>query len=566
MTFQTFAKYLQKLEGIASRNEMTVVLSEMFTEVSADDARLLAYLSQGKLGPAYKSPDFGIADKQMLKAFKTLKTPNTQDVEALFRKNGDLGLVAQEIKFQIPNSKSQLNIKDVYEKLWDIATVSGTGSQDKKQQLIINLLAQVDAVSAKYIVKIILGKLRTGFSDMTMLDSLSWMLTQDKRKRKEIENMYNVRADLGEIVKTLKTLKAPKALNPQVGTPVLMAKCERAENPTEIWERLDKCALEYKLDGLRIQAHVDKEVTLFSRGLENVTSMYPDICEGLKKQVKTPCIVEGEMIALDKQGNFLPFQETVQRKRKYDILEMLESVPLKIFLFDILSLGGKSLINLPNQKRREMLEKTVIPGETVKLMNRKLVEKEAQIEEFFQKALKDGTEGIIAKKLDGEYAAGSRDFNWIKYKKSYQKSALVDTLDVVVMGYDEGQGKRAKFGIGNFLAGVYHAERDQYFTVAKIGTGLTDQEWNNLRFKIQDLRVKNKPENYEVSKAMGCDHWVGPKIVVEILADEITKSPMHTSGFALRFPRLVSFRDKKPTDSTTMQELEKMFKLQQIGR
>lgn len=559
MNFSTFSKYLQKLEGIPSRNEMTIVLAEMFKESSPEDARLLAYLSQGKLGPAYKSPDFGIADKSMVKALGP-------EADKLFKQKGDLGLVAQELKSKRAGEQESISVKEVYKKLWDIATISGTGSQDKKQQLIINLLSEVDPVSAKYVVKMILGKLRTGFSDMTMLDSISWMLLGSKKLKPQIEAMYNVRADLGEIIMQIKQNRQPKQLEPEIGTPVLMARAERAVNASDIWERLTKCAVEYKLDGLRIQAHINKDVALFSRGLENVTSMYPDICDGLKKQIKSPCIVEGEMIALDKHGNFLPFQETVQRKRKYDILEMLESVPLKIFLFDILALDGKSLLNLPNEERRKILEKTVATGDTVKLMNRKLVEKEIEIENFFQQALNDGTEGIIAKKLDGEYAAGSRDFNWIKYKKSYQQSALADTMDVVVMGYDEGQGKRAKFGIGDFLAGVYEPKTDKYLTVAKIGTGLTDEEWKRIVSILKSQIASTKPNSFDVSKAMNCDHWVEPKIVVEILADEITKSPMHTSNYALRFPRLVSFREKKPTDATTMQELEKMFKLQQMGR
>ena len=559
MDFSVFSQYLQKLEAIASRNEMTVVLAQMFAEASAEDARLISYLCQGKLGPAYKSPDFGIADKSMVKALGP-------EAEKLFKQKGDLGLVAQELN----TGKGKMSVKQVYDKLWEIATISGTGSQDKKQQLIINLLAEVDPVSAKYIVKMILGKLRTGFSDMTILDSLSWMLSGNKKLKPQIESMYNVRADLGEIAEMVKNSKNQKLKNskisPEIGTPILMAKCERAVTTFDIWERLDKCAVEYKLDGLRIQAHINKTVTLFSRGLENVTSMYPDICEGLARQIKHNCIVEGEMIALDKNGRFLPFQETVQRKRKYDILEMLESVPLKIFLFDVLLLDGSNVINEANETRRKLLESIVIPGDTVKLMIRNKIEKEIEIEEFFQESLKAGTEGIIAKKLDGGYAAGARDFNWIKYKKSYQQSALSDTLDVVVMGYDEGQGKRSKFGIGDFLAGVYDPESEKYFTIAKVGTGLTDKEWIELRSMIYELRTKNKPENYEVSNQMKCDHWVEPKVVVELLADEITKSPMHTSGYALRFPRLVSFREKKPTDATSMKELEKMVKLQKDRR
>src|SRR3990167_246893 len=204
-----------------------------------------------------------------------------------------------------------------------------------------------------------------------------------------------------------------------------------------------------------------------------------------------------------------------------------------------------------NSKRREMLEKLVGFGETVKLMPRITIEKEAEIEEYFQKALKAGTEGIFAKKLDGPYQAGARDFNWIKYKKSYTQSALTDTIDAVVMGYDYGQGKRQQFGIGDFLIGVYEPKKDKYLTIAKVGTGLTDQEWRKIKVIADKNKSDQKPENYEVQKTMKCDVWVSPKQVIEVLADEITKSPMHSSGLALRFPRLISFRDKKPEDSTT---------------
>lgn len=542
---------------------MTVILAELLGKASPEDARLIVYLSAGRLGPAYNSPDMGVADKMMLKALG-------EGAGKIFRETGDLGKTVERIKSQIPNPKSQgnhsLSIFQVHKLLGEIAQASGGGSQEKKQKLIGELVADLDPVGAKYAVKIVLGKLRTGFSDMTVLDSLSWMMAGDKSKREEIEKIYNVRADMGEIAETLKRLKRIVRLEPELGTPILMARAERAKNPAEIWERNGKCAVEYKLDGLRIQAHVGKQVMLFSRGLENVTLMYPDIVEGLQKQIKEECIVEGEMIAVGKNGRFLPFQETVQRKRKYNIDTMSKKVPLEIYLFDVLVKGKKNLMMEGNEKRRGVLEELVANGKIVKLMPRITVDSAEEIEKYFKKAVEDGTEGIIAKKLDGPYQAGARDFNWIKYKKSYAKSTMADTIDAVVMGYDVGQGKRAKFGIGDFLIGVYRREDDTYLTVAKIGTGLTDEEWRKMKLIVDSCQLPVKPENYIVNRAMNVDVWCRPKIVVEILADEITKSPMHTSGYALRFPRLVSFREKKPQDTTSFKELVKMVKLQQEGR
>jgi DNA ligase-1 len=300
-------------------------------------------------------------------------------------------------------------------------------------------------------------------------------------------------------------------------------------------------------------------VKLFSRGLEEVSQMYPDITSGLKQQITRTCIVEGEMIAEDGKGKFLPFQETVQRKRKHGVADMASKIPLSIFLFDVLMVEKQNVMAEGNEDRYLRLKELVRTGNTVKLIERRVVESAQEIEEFFKQAIEDGTEGIVAKKLSGWYQAGSRDFNWIKYKKSYDKSTLNDTIDAVVMGYDVGQGKRAAFGIGDFLIGVYSPQKERFLTVAKIGTGLSDEEWKQLRVKIQDSRSGEKPKEYEVTKQMECDFWVEPRYVVEIKADEITKSPMHTSGLALRFPRFVKWRDKKAEDATSDKELDDMY-------
>lgn len=220
---------------------------------------------------------------------------------------------------------------------------------------------------------------------------------------------------------------------------------------------------------------------------------------------------------------------------------------------------------------------------TIFLSELKIAKNAQEIEKYFQEQAKKGLEGVMAKKLDGIYRAGARDFNWIKYKKSYS-SKLSDTIDVIVMGYDLGQGKRSGFGIGDFLIGIYDDKKELFATVSKIGTGLTDAEWKEIKVRSDKLKVKDKPKNYDVDKMMSCDVWISPSIVVEIRADEITRSPVHTAGrimitsksgnaqevkeagYALRFPRLERFRnDKKPEDATTLREVQKMFKLQTNG-
>ncbi|KKS45799.1 MAG: putative DNA ligase [Candidatus Gottesmanbacteria bacterium GW2011_GWA2_42_18] len=420
---------------------------------------------------------------------------------------------------------------------------------------------------------------------MTILDALSWMRTGSKELRPEIEKAYNVRPDLGFIAETVKNSgeKSFENIEPRVGIPVLMARAERMGSGEEIIEKIGRCAVEPKFDGFRLQGHKKGDkVKLISRNLEDVTAMYPDIVAGIREQVKAKeAILEGEAVAYNPQtGEYLPFQETVQRKRKYNIEAKAKEIPLKLFAFELLYKEGRNLLLSVYEERRKELEKIIEKGEVILVAQEEVVDRAKRLEVIFQDAVSRGLEGVMAKKLDGIYRAGSRDFNWIKYKRSYA-GKLNDTVDSVVMGYDFGQGKRTAFGIGDFLIGVYDEKQEKYVSIAKIGTGLTDREWKEIKKRSDRLKTKVKPKNYEVDKIMDCDIWIEPEIVVEIRADEITRSPVHTAGrimgpsksgsavevkeagLALRFPRLEKFRDdKKPTDATTLSELWKMLQRQ----
>jgi DNA ligase-1 len=268
---------------------------------------------------------------------------------------------------------------------------------------------------------------------------------------------------------------------------------------------------------------------------------------------------------------------TTQRKRKHGIEEKAKEIPLKLICFDLLYVDGESLINKTYTERHERLDNIIKNGEVVELSKDMIVETGKEVENIFDEALSQGFEGILAKKLDGEYQAGARGWSWIKFKRSYS-AHLDDTIDCVVMGYYFGQGKRTAFGIGAFLIGVYDEKQDKFVTVAKIGTGLTDDEWRTLAERGKKIEATTKPALYEVDRLLNPDIWVEPEIVVEIKADEITRSTIHTAGrvlkasksgsafdvdvqgYALRFPRLERFRDdRKPDDATALSEVEKMF-------
>jgi len=585
MKFSKLATFFERIEKTSSRIEMTQILAELYKELAPEELEKTVYLLQGRVVPAYEKIEFGMAEKTVVKAVISALSLDKSYFEAENRKLGDVGKTTEAFKKQyISFEAKDLTVLEVFHELYRMATASGNGSQEIKINILSLLVRQLDPLSCRYVVRIPAALLRLGFSDMTVLDAYSWMLSGDKSFRLQIEQAYHVRPDLGFIGRIIKEkgIKELSSITPKLFTPIIMMRAERLSSGDEIVKQIGECAIEPKYDGFRLQIHYKKnlksnlndqiqnEVRLYSRSLEDVTYMYPDIVAGVKKEIKADeAIFEGEAIGFDPHtGAFLPFQETVQRKRKYDIEAKAKEIPLKLFTFELLYCNGINYIHKPFIERRDELEKIVkasgqVALDSIVLAPHQLMNEGKTIEEQFEKAIGEGLEGIIAKKLDGVYQPGARAWNWIKFKRSYS-SKINDTIDCVVMGYDAGKGKRTDFGIGAFLVGLYDDQMGQYKTVAKIGTGLTDEEWKELKSKIQNLRSKIIPKNYLVDKQMFCDEWVSPQVVVEIRSDEITKSPIHSAGYAFRFPRLERFRDdKKPEDATTLRELIQMVKTQE---
>ena len=573
MQFSKLANYFFKLESTSSRNAMVEILGELFQETEASEIDKVAYLTQGRVAPLYEPVELGMAEKMVIKAISQGSGSSEQRTVELFKKTGDLGEVAQKLGEE-SRSKNQgkQTVTEVFEKLLEIAKTEGVGSVEKKIGILAGLLRESDPLSTRYVARIPVDKMRLGFSDMTVLEGLSWMLDGTKKHKDRIEAAYNIRPDLGYIVKQVKEagLAGIEHARPAVKTPIFSMRAERLANAKDILEKGGgKMAVEPKIDGLRTQLHLKRngkncEIRLYSRGLENVTGMYPDLVAAAEEEVTCDdVILDGEAIGFDpKTGKYLPFQETVQRKRKYDIDLFSKNFPLKLVVFDCLIYNGQSYLNEPYTKRRELVEKLLKGNKIIVPAERHLVDKPEELKRIFDEEIKKGLEGIMAKKLDGVYQAGARGWNWIKLKASYE-GKMNDTVDAVVMGYDFGQGKRNKFGVGAFLIGVYDKQSDQFKTLSKVGTGLTDQEWRELVKKGKELVVSQKPKNYDVNKIMNADVWLKPKLVGVFRADQLTKSPMHTAGYALRFPRLDNWRtDKLPQDATSLKEINEMALLQ----
>lgn len=591
MQLKDLSDFLEKLEHTTSRNAMVEILSDLFKKVDAGEIESLMYLLQGRVAPIYVNLEFGMADKMVLRSVSLAYHQEIEHVNSLFKRIGDVGEVAEKLSHDNKSHRKGASINEVHESLKKITHTGGAGSVDVKVKLLSDLFSLLDPKSVRYIARIPIGAMRLGFSDMTVLDSLSWMVGGDKSKRKVIEQAFNARPDLGHIGKIIKErgVEGLVQVKPAVFNPILMARAERLSSGKEIIDKIGKCAIEPKFDGFRLQVHfhkAKKEVKLFTRNLEEVTFMYPDVADGITNQIEaSDAILEGEAIAYNPESNeYLPFQITTQRKRKHGIEEMAKKYPLKLICFDLLYLNGESLIDVAYLERRKKLAEVIKKGDTVLLSEEHIVESGKEVENLFDDAISRGLEGILAKRLDGAYQAGARGWNWIKFKRSYS-AHLEDTIDCLVMGFNYGQGKRTSFGIGAFLIGVYDEKEDQFVTVAKIGTGLTDEEWRGLAERGNKLKAQEKPPLYQVDKLLTPDVWIEPQIVVEIRADEITRSPIHTAGrvmrpsksgsaydvdvpgYALRFPRLERFRDDKSIEeATTLLEVESMFKQQGKGK
>jgi len=560
MTFSELAEYLERLEKTPSRNTMTEILAGLFCHVRPREIGEICYLLQGRTVPLYEAVEFGIADKFMIRAIAQAYGVSEEDVHKQFKKLGDMGKAAEAMH----KGKGTLTVSDVFAKLDTLARVGGEGSQEKKIGLLADILCGVDARSARYLARIPLDKLRLGFSDMTILDGLSWMIAGDKSLRPRLEDVYNLRPDIGYLATTVKKdgIAGLAHVHIKVGAPILASLCARLPNADDMIKKMGEVAVEPKYDGVRCQIHfTEGTVKTFSRNLENTTGMFPELAGIGKELAADEVILDSEAIGYDaKNGKLIPFQETVTRKRKHGISESAKSIPLKFFVFDILYKDGKELLSMPLSERRKVLEATMKHSHHLMLSPQIVTRSAGGIRTYHDEQIKKGLEGAVVKKWNSVYEPGRKGFHWVKFKEEEGKiGKLTDTIDGVVMGYYRGEGKRTGFGIGAFLVGI--ARGDAFVSVTKIGTGVSDELWKEIRTRLNDIKVSEQPKQYkDVAKMLIPDVWVAPKIVVELAGDDLTRSPNHGAGYAVRFPRLVRIRDdKSPREATTVAELTRMY-------
>lgn len=578
MKFSAIAEVFDKLESTASRLEMTSILAEFFKTLEPEDIKPIIYLTQGKIAPDFAGVELGMADRLVAKAIAFTVGETESSISEMMIKLGDPGTVAEKLiadKKQMTLFSETLTLGRVISSLTAIAQTEGRDSQGRKMKYLSNMLHDSDPVEARYLCRIVTGRMRTGVAAMTVLDALALSFA-DKDARPEIERAYNVTSDLGLVGATLAGhgMAGISKIRVMLGNPIRVMLAERLPSLTHILEKMGgECAMEYKYDGIRVQAHIGPDgVKLYSRRLEDLTSNFPDIAESLKSRLNgKDAIIEGECVAIDKEGKMMPFQTVTHRRRKHGMDDAVNDYPVNIFMFDILYLNGKDLTNLPYTERRKLLSDSFSISGKIGLTTMMLVSGPEEAETFFEDALRARCEGIIAKSIGREsvYRAGSRGFLWIKYKKDYSTN-LMDSFDLVVVGAFYGMGKRAgKYGA--LLMAAFNHDTGMYSTVCKLGTGFDDAFLDELPEMLDPYKSEKRP--LSVDSKMVPDVWFEPTLVLEVTGAEISVSPIHTaasgiegedSGIAIRFPRFTGRvrNDRGPDQATTVEEIEEMYRLQ----
>lgn len=579
MDFSVIVKILDEMEQTTSRLELTNYLVTLFKNTPSQLIDKVIYLIQGKIRPDYEGIEMGIAEKMIIRIILQISNISSDEVYHKYRELGDLGSVAETIlKYKVQKTlfNEKVTIEGIYLIFDKISKTTGKGSQDIKLRLLASLFNDSSPEECKYIIRFALGTLRLGIADNTIMDALALAYTNDKKNRKILESAYNVSSDLGRVSKILagNGIEAVSAIKIELFIPIRPMLAERVQTSKEALDKVSgKGAVEFKLDGERVQIHrKDKKIQIFSRSLENITHYYPDVAEASMTIPLRNFIIEAEVVAINKfTEDFLPFQELMHRRRKYDIAKNVENYPVSVNVFDILWASGGDKTILPYLERRALLEDVITNSVDARLtlIQQKVVTSVEQLERFMAKSIGYGCEGLMVKQTDSPYRAGARGFAWIKIKREY-RSELVDSLDLVIIGGSYGRGRRVGT-YGALLLAVYDKNENVFKSVCKVGSGFRDEALAELFKELGKYKIPKR--HARVYSKLEMDTWFIPTIVIEIIASEITLSPEYDAGMgsirkgfglSLRFPKFTNkIRiDKNPQDITDESELIEMYRKQ----
>jgi len=543
MKFKKIVDVYERLEKTPARLEKTDIVARLLEETPDDLISIVIQLLLGETFPKWMDKKIGIGTQLLIKSVANVTGIKESVINDWVREEGDVGKAVGKAvtnKKQVSFFSEELSVEEIYNTLNRIVEFEGTRSQEKKLTYLAKLFVAANEKEAVYLSRIILEKMRTGVGEGIIRDAIAKIYSVPS---KSIDDAYFLVNNWGVVAKAAKDKNLEK-LGIEPFTPIKVMLAQKVRNLEEGFSTVGKpCALEYKYDGFRMQVHkVGNKVKIFTRRLDNVTEQFPFIMEAVRKNVEGDCIIEGETVGI-KGEKYLPFQQISRRiKRKYNIEEMAKRIPVVLHLFDIVYKNGKTLLNTSFEKRRKILESIVKEDEKLVLAKQIITDSEEEGNAFYKEALDKGNEGIMMKNLNAPYQPGSRVGYMIKLKP------VLETLDLVIIGAEWGEGRRAHW-LATFLLACKD-EEGNFVPIGKVGTGITDEMFQNFTDILKESIISQK----------GKEVVLKPELVVEIAYEEIQRSPKYESGFALRFPRVIRIReDKGPDDIDTIERVYDIY-------
>ncbi|MGM5482473.1 MAG: ATP-dependent DNA ligase [Nanobdellota archaeon] len=584
MEYKELSEVYNEIQSTSKRLEKANIISRFLLKIPDDELDVIVVLLQGKIFRSWEEKKLGVAAKTVVKAINLATGFSLSKIESEWKNTGDLGLVSEQFvknKEQATLFSEKLSVNKVYKNLEKLAVLEGYGTVDKKVKLIAELLSSASPVEAKYIIRTVLEDLRVGVGRGLMRDAIVWAffgnklgLAYDSTANKlsfsdekrvlfqehldAVDYAYNLKNDFSEVIWLAKSHGYEGLLNTDVsiGKPMQSMLFQKAKDIEQAFNSVGSpAAFEYKYDGFRVQIHYNNgEVRLFTRRLENVSRQFPDVIKHINECLRAEnCILDAEIVGYNPSTNqYIPFQQVSQRiKRKYDIGVLEKKFPVEVNIFDVMYYNNKLQLETPFNERRRLISEIIDPVERKVVLSRIIVtDKKEDAIKFYNEALDKGEEGVMVKNLDALYQPGSRVGTGVKLKP------VMDSLDLVIVNGEWGEGKRANWLTSFTLAAL--DENNQLKTIGKVSTGLKELESEGVTYSylteiLKPLIISEKGRKVRLK----------PKVIVEVNYEEIQKSNVYESGYALRFPRFVRLREERALeDIDNIEQIQKLYKEQ----
>jgi DNA ligase-1 len=551
-SFLAFAQLCAQVEAVSGSLEKIDLVAAFLAGLDEAELSIASCFVMGTVFSPGLDLDLGVGPSILYEALARACGCPAGQISDMLRTTGDPGLVAagivekrRPLGFAAFQDSEALSITDVYERFLAIARASGKRSQDSKIKNLQFLFSQAGPLEALYIARLAIEDMRIGVGEGGVRDAVARAFAGKGADAASVERGYNLTNDMGLVAVSARRGTLSE-LSVMINHPIKMMLAQLGESIAAAIGESGTAAIEWKYDGARVQIHKDGEkVRVFSRRLENVTASLPEIVQAARQISAKSAILDGEAVAFGKDGRPMAFQQILKRfRRKYNVEKLAAQIPLRLFLFDLIYLDGRSVIDLPLRERRTLLEEISDPA---LLADQILSDSAGQAEEIYDRALEAGHEGLILKNPASVYAPGKRGKNWLKIKP------VMETLDLVVIGAKWGEGRRASF-LGSYRLACLDEATGKLLDVGWVATGLTDESLAELTEMFRELVLLEKGMEVEIK----------PAVIFEVAYEEIQQSPNYSSGYALRFPRLVTVRDDKSLEEAD--SLERVMSLYRMQR